>query len=305
MYSPDGFASLACALQNQCFFLQYQQPFINLIKLISGNVYLFFGLQTLFWLLVISLVYFIAKELKLKHLFITPAIFLFGGSFFVDNFIGSFENDAIGIFFILLSILFFIKYLNKNTKYYKYNIINLLLSIQFIFLSLHYWLWIGYLIRILLFNSSIVEVIFWSHYLSWMFLTPIIIMLLIQTFKRKQKIKMIYIGIIMLVPKLFIFITPLILKFVDEILEKMLKEENKRFYIYLLVFGLLLGQFIRVGYLTHESWNRTIENENCVTVNDEYFLRATKGLNYTYNQINTEQQKECIEFFNKQKMDSS
>jgi len=26
-------------------------------------------------------------------------------------------------------------------------------------------------------------------------------------------------------------------------------------------------------------------DENCVTVNDEYFLRATKGLNYSYNQL--------------------
>ena len=38
---------------------------------------------------------------------------------------------------------------------------------------------------------------------------------------------------------------------------------------------------------------RQIEDEDCVTVNDEYFLRATKGLNYTYNQITIEEANLC------------
>lgn len=297
MYSPDGFASLACGLQNQCWFLGYQQPFVDLMLSLNQNVYLFFGLQILFWLLVISLIYFISKELKLKHLFITPIIFLFGGSFFVDNFVGSFENDNIGIFFILLAILFFIKFLNNDNKIFKNKKINFLTGIMFLFLSLYYWLWVGYLIRIPQFFSHITEVMFWANWFSWMFLIPLFILAIIQAYKHKTYFTIIVLGIILFIPKLFIFSTPFLLNFIDGVLTKMLKEENKRFYIYLFVFGLLLGQFIRVGYLTYESWNRQIENENCVTVNDEYFLRATKGLNYTYNQINTDEQQKCIAIY--------
>jgi len=51
------------------------------------------------------------------------------------------------------------------------------------------------------------------------------------------------------------------------------------------VIGLIVGQTTTVAISTYESWNREILDENCVLVNDEYFLRATKGLNYSYNQL--------------------
>jgi hypothetical protein len=278
MYSPDGFASLACALHHQCFFLGYQNAFIQLMLLLNKNIYFFFGLQIIVWLTTISLIYFLAKELKIKHLFLTPIILLFSTSFFVDNFVGSFENDCIGIMFILIGMIFF----------YKKNYV---ISLTSFLLSLTYWLWIGYLIRIPMLHNEIVEVMFWTHSLQYMFLFPIIIACIISGLKYKDKIKISTMLFILFFPKLFIFGVPTLLKFIDEILDKMLT--HKKFIITILIIGLLLGQTIRVGLNTYNSWNRTVEDENCVTVNDEYFLRATKGLNYTYNQIDTQEVKSC------------
>ena len=188
MYSPDGFASLACLLHHQCHFLGYQYAFVDLMYLLDKNIYLFFALQTLIWLTTISVIYFICKELKLKHLFITPFILLFSTSFFIDNFVGSFENDQIGIFLILLSQLFLIKYLNKNTKFLQHNLLNLLVSITFILTSLHYWLWVGHFKNMPRIASKIVEEMFWTHWFSWLFLFPIILLLLYKSIRDKNKI---------------------------------------------------------------------------------------------------------------------
>ena len=59
------------------------------------------------------------------------------------------------------------------------------------------------------------------------------------------------------------------------------------------VLGLTIGQTLNVGLNTYNSWNRTIDDEDCVTVNNEYFLRATKGLNYTYNQLDIGAVEKC------------
>lgn len=83
------------------------------------------------------------------------------------------------------------------------------------------------------------------------------------------------------------------MKFVDDVIDKALKDNNKRFFITIIIFSLILGQVLRVGIWEYNSATRTIENENCVTVNDEYFLRATKGLNYSYNQLTTEAVEKC------------
>ena len=83
------------------------------------------------------------------------------------------------------------------------------------------------------------------------------------------------------------------LKFIDYVLDKVLSDKNKKTIVMLIMFALLLGSFVRVGLNTYNSWARQIEDEDCVTVNDEYFLSATKGLNYTYNQITIEEANLC------------
>ena len=279
MYSPDGFASLACALHNQCWFLGWQEPFIQLMH-IFNTLPLFILLQSLIWITLIGLIYFLAKELKSKHLFITPTLILFGTTFFIDNFVGSFENDAFGIILILIAMIYYYR------KVYFVSALALLMSLS-------YWLWVGYLIRIPVFWSQITEIMFWTHWSSYLLLFPIMILCIMSGIKYKDKTKIFTMIFILLFPKLFIFGVPILIKFVDELIDKILKVENKKFYLTIIIFALLLGQFLRVGIYEYNSYTRVIEDENCVTVNDEYFLRATKGLNYTYNQIDIGQVEKC------------
>lgn len=293
MYSPDGFASLACALQGQCWFLSYQQPFIWIMRQLNGSIELFFALQITLWLTLIFLIYVLSKEMGLKHLFLTPLILLYSGTFFIDNFVGSLENDAIGIICILLAMIFYVRYKNKDVRLLKKNINNLLMSIVMLGYSLSYWMWIGYLFKTPKLYSTIVEEIFWAHWVSWLFLFPIIILAIMQTIKYRKKINFVMLIGILIIPKLLILVTIILLRFIDGILDKMLLEPNKKQWIALIVFCLLVGQFARVTINTNESWNREITNEQCVTVDDEYFLRATKGLNYTYNQLNTQEVEKC------------
>ena len=286
MYSPDGFASLACSLHNQCSFLSYQEPFIQLMHIFNTPA-LFFGLQALVWIALIGLVYFLAKEMKVKHLFITPVLILFGTTFFIDNFVGSFENDAIGIILILLGFIFYYKY--KNTK----NKLFITLSAEFFTCSLFYWLWLGHIIRLPMLISKMAEEMFWVHWGSYLFIFPLIILCIMSGIKYKDPIKISTMILILFWPKLFIIGFPTLMKFTDKIIDKALKIENKKFLLTVIIFALILGQFLRVGIYEYNSATRVIENENCVTVNDEYFLRATKGLNYTYNQIDTEAVEKC------------
>jgi len=292
MYSPDGFASLACALHNQCFFLTYQEPFIQLLHLFN-TPQLFLLFQTIVWFALIGTTYFLSKELKTKHLFITPTLILFGTTFFIDNFIGSFENDCIGIILIMLGFIFYYKYKNKNLTILHDNKMNLITAILFFLTSLTYWLWIGYLIKIPVLISPIIEVMFWTHWSSYLILFPLMILCIISGIKYKDKIKITTMLFILFFPKLFILGLPTLIKFVDELIDKILKVENKKYYLTIILFALILGQFLRVGLYEYNSATRTIENETCVTVNDEYFLRATKGLYYTYNQIDIDEVKKC------------
>ena len=286
MYSPDGFASLACALHSQCDFLIWQHPFVELLKVFNTPV-LFFLFQSITWFALIELIYFLAKELKVKHLFITPVLILFGTTFFIDNFVGSFENDCIGIILILLGLIFYYKY--KNTK----NKLFITLSAEFFACSLFYWLWLGYIIRFPTFIGTVAEEMFWVHWGSYLFLFPLMLLCIMSGIKYKDPIKISTMIFILFWPKLFIFGIPTLIKFIDEITDKILKVENKKFILTIIIFALVLGQFLRVGIYEYNSYTRVIENENCVTVNNEYFLRATKGLNYTYNQIDMEGVKKC------------
>lgn len=301
MYHPDGFASLACALHGQCSFLSWQQPFIQLMHLINGNIYLFFGLQALLWFALIGLIYFLCKTLKIKHLFLTPFILLFSTSFFIDNFIGNLENDSFGIILILIAMIYGIKYYeylkyNKNCINKKHGLkplTYLWISITSFITSLSYWMWIGHLPLKPKLWSMIVEEVFWVHWFSFLFLFYIILFIFIKSIKQKNYWVTGLITIIMLAPKLFIFITPLIIKELDKIISFIYTKPNHKFLFTIIVLGLLIGQGIRVGYLTHESWTREIEDEQCVLVNDEYFLRATKGLNYSYNQLSIKELESC------------
>jgi len=244
-------------------------------------------LQAIVWIALIGVIYFLAKELKIKHLFITPTFILFGTIFFIDNFIGSFENDCFGIILILLGFIYYYK--TKNTKNKKY----LILSTTSFLASLTYWLWAGYLTYTPILIDHIAEKMIWTHWSAYLFLLPFIILCIMSGIKYKDKTKIGAMLFIMTFPKLFIFGVPVLMKFVDEILHKALQKENLRFYIHLIIFALIIGQCLRVGIYEYNSATRVIEDERCVTVNDEYFLRATKGLYYTYNQITIKDVEEC------------
>lgn len=287
MYSPDGFASLACALHNQCFFLQHQVPFVELMHLTNGSAIIFFALQSIVWLFLIYLVYYLAKELQVKHLLLTPLIVLFGGAFFIDNFVGSFENDNIGILFILLAIIFFIKYKKTNNKWMIFS------SITCVFISLTFWLWAAYIFIRPVLYSPIAEQMFWVHWASWLFIFPIMLLAIFYSIKYNKKVMAVVLICVLFMPKLFIFAIPFLLKFIDDVLDKMLSDKNKKTMVLVVIFALLVGSFMRVGLNTHNSWTRQVEDIDCVTVNDEYFLRATQGLNYTYNQITNEEVNIC------------
>ena len=279
IYSPDGFASLACALHGQCSFLGWQQPFIELMNLIHGNVYAFFALQALLWFVVVGLIYFLAKEMKSKHLFLTPFIILLGGTFFIHNFIGNLENDSFGIILLLLSFIFYYKFKNTNKEY------NLWLAFDFFILSFAYWFWVGHFIHIPVLISPISEEMFWVNWASWLFLFYGIIFIIMLAIKKKNYKELPIPITVLLFPKIFIFVIPQLIKIIDYFVEFISKKENANFIFTIIVIGLVIGQTTTVAISTYESWNRKILDENCVTVNDEYFLRATKGLNYSYNQL--------------------
>ena len=286
MYSPDGFASLACALQGQCFFLGWQKPFIELMHLFNTPI-LFFGLQALLWIALIGLIYFLAKELDCKHLFLTPFIILFGGTFFIYNFVGSLENDSFGIILILISLIYLVRF-KKNKQ-----LDTLIVSLTSLFLSLFYWLWAGHLANTPRILSRVVEEMFWTHWFSWLFLFFGVLFILMLSIKNKKYFLTTLTITILLFPKLFVFIIPNLMVIIDNFCEFISNKNNSKFIFTIIVLGLFLGQGISVGINTYESWNRTIEDENCVLVNDEYFLRATKGLNYSYNQLSIGEQEKC------------
>jgi len=154
-------------------------------------------------------------------------------------------------------------------------------------------MWPGYLIKIPVLISPIAEVMIWVNWLSWSFLFFGILFIFLYGWKTNNKYLVFISSFVLLIPKLFIFVIPTLLIFVDKFVSFIYTKKNHKFVFTIIVLGLTIGQTINVGVNTYNSWNRTIEDEDCVTVNNEYFLRATKGLNYTYNQISIGAVEKC------------
>jgi len=75
----------------------------------------------------------------------------------------------------------------------------------------------------------------------------------------------------MFYPKLFVFILPNLMVIIDKFVDFIYTKNNNKFLLTIIVLGLLIGQTTIVIINTSQSWNREIEDEECVLVNDEYF----------------------------------
>lgn len=293
MYSPDGFASLLCLMTNQCQFLTYQEPFVKLMQLFHGNYVAFFALQALVWFALIGSIYFLTKTLKGKHLFLTPFLLLFGGSLFIDNYVGNFENDFVAI---ILFITAMILYLKKHETPVL-NLWSKFTSISLVFLGTSIWMWLAYL-QIPTLWSEIAEQNWWALILGWNLLTPIYLLCVFisaQTLIKKKKNR--FIALMCLFsfcfPKLWFLAIPAMINFIDAGLTKLDFKQNYKFYITLIVFALLLGQFLRVSILTYEAWSFDTSKTNCFTVNHEYFARL-QGKSLNYNQASIVEYDKCL-----------
>jgi len=287
MYSPDGFASLACLMVNQCIFLGWQQPFIELMKLFHGNYVAFFLMQFIVWMALIGSVYFLSKALKVKHLFLTPFLLLFGCSLFVDNYVGGFENDYIAIVLFLVAMVFYFKEKNYLDKW---------ISLALIGLGTSIWMWLGH-INFPVFWSEIVEQNWWAMILAWNFLIiPFALGVIVSCgmilYKKDEQhfAKMFLIAFCF--PKLWFFAIPLMLKLLDTWLSSVELKPNFLFYMKIIIFALLLGQVLRVGVLTYSSWSYE-QSSNCYTVNHEYLARV-QGKSINTNQATIYEYKECL-----------
>lgn len=284
MYSPDGFASLACALHGECFFLSHQAPFVWLMQLLNGNYYLFFALQALTWFAVIIAVYLLAKELKVKHLFLAPFLVLFGATLFIDNYVGSFENDYVAIVLFIFAIILYL----KNYK---------LESLNLVVIGSCFWFWFGHL-RLPVLISPIAEEMWWVQILAWGFITPIFLLsVLISLWAIWNKKDWQHLGFLCLIafcfPKLWFLAIPMMLKVFDTGLSQFDFKPNYLFWMKIIVFALLLGQVLRVGLFTFEAWNYNTDNTKCFTVNHEYLARV-KGISLNYNQASIDMYNECL-----------
>lgn len=287
MYSPDGFASLLCLMKNQCQFLSYQEPFVNLMQLLSGNYIAFFTLQALTWFALIGTIYFLSKTLGAKHLFLTPFLLLFAGSLFIDNYVGNFENDYIAIILFITAIIL---YLQSN------KLSNKICTLGLFGLGTTIWMWIAYF-RLPIFWNEIAEQNWWAQILAWNLLTPIYLLAVtisiraIWNKKDEQHLaKMCLIAFCF--PKLWFFAIPMLIKTIDTGLIKLDFKQNYKFYMTIIVFALLLGQFMRVGIFTYQAWSYE-QDSKCYTVNHEYLGRL-KGISLNYNQASIVEYNECI-----------
>lgn len=285
MYSPDGFASLACALHGECFFLSHQAPFVYLMNLFHGNFIAFFALQALTWFAVIIAVYLLAKELKVKHLFLAPFLVLFGATLFIDNYVGSFENDYIAIVFFILAIVL---YLRKEIWVWIFNLIAI---------GTLFWFWFGHL-RLPVLISPIAEEMWWVQILAWGFITPIFLLAVITSlwaiWNKKDFQHLGFLCLIAFVfPKLWFLAIPMMLKVFDVGLSQFDFKPNYLYWMKIIIFALLLGQVLRVGLFTFEAWNYDTDNTKCFTVNHEYLARV-KGISLNYNQASIDMYNECL-----------
>jgi len=287
VYSPDGFASLACALHGECFFLGFQAPFVWLMQLLNGNYYLFFLLQALTWFALIISVYLLAKELKVKHLFLAPFLVLFGSTLFIDNYVGSFENDYIAIVFFLLAIVLLLKN-NKVCNLWAFTLIGL---------GSCFWFWFGYF-RLPVLISPIAEEMWWVQILSWGFIAPIFLLTVVLSVKgvwyKKENWGLAVLVLIAFVfPKLWFLAIPLLLKVFDVGLSLFDWKPNYLFWMKIIIFALLLGQALRVGINTFQAWNYDTNNTKCFLVNHEYLARV-KGISLNYNQASIDTYNDCL-----------
>lgn len=284
MYSPDGFASLACALHGECFFLSHQAPFVYLMNLFHGNFIAFFALQALTWFALIISVYLLAKELKVKHLFLAPFLVLFGATLFIDNYVGSFENDYVAIVLFIFAIILYL----KNFK---------LESLNLVVIGSCFWFWFGHL-RLPVLISPIAEEMWWVQILAWGFITPIFLLAVITSlwaiWNKKENWSLGALTLIAFVfPKLWFLAIPMMLKVFDDGLSLFDWKPNYLFWMKIIVFALILGQVLRVGIYTHEAWNYPITDSNCYLVNHEYLARV-KGISLNYNQASIDMYNECL-----------
>lgn len=286
MYSPDGFASLACALHGECFFLGFQAPFVWLMQLLNGNYYLFFALQALTWFAVIIAVYLLAKEMNIKHLFLSPFILLFGSTLFIDNYVGSFENDYIAIVLFILAIILVLKN-EKVCNLWAFNLVGI---------GTLFWFWLGYL-RFPVFLSNIAEEMWWVQIGAWGVLTPFYILGVMSGLYGLKNKKEILFSIMILIsfcfPKLWFLAIPMLLKVVDTILNEFEFKINFNQVMTCIIFGLILGQGLRVGINTFEAWNFDTSDTKCFLVNHEYLARV-KGISLNYNQASIDMYNECL-----------
>lgn len=286
MYSPDGFASLACALHGECWFLGFQAPFVWLMQLLNGNYYLFFALQALTWFAVIIAVYLLAKEMNIKHLFLSPFILLFGSTLFIDNYVGSFENDYIAIVLFILAIILVLKN-EKVCNLWAFNLVGI---------GTLFWFWFGHL-RFPVFLSNIAEEMWWVQIGAWGVLTPFYILGVMSGLYGLKNKKEILFSIMILAsfcfPKLWFLAIPMLLKVVDTILNEFEFKINFNQVMTCIIFGLILGQGLRVGINTFEAWNFDTSDTKCFLVNHEYLARV-KGISLNYNQASIDMYNECL-----------
>lgn len=286
MYSPDGFASLVCLMRGECFFLRYQSPFVYIMNLLHGNFIAFFALQALIWLGLIIGVYFLAKTLRINHLFITPFLLLFSCSFFVDNFVGNFENDFIAIFLFVWSMVF---WFGENKILYK------LVSMFLVLVGSCFWFWFGYF-RLPVLWSGVVEEMWLAQILGWGLLLGVyfvgIIFVLQNKFFNDKKLIGVLLFLSFVFPKLWFLAIPGMLLILDFVIKKFITYKNFKFFITILIFSLILGQVLRVGLFTFEAWNYPT-NSKCYTVDHEYLARL-KGISLNYNQASIYEYNKCL-----------
>jgi hypothetical protein len=271
-------------LHGECWFLGFQAPFVGLMNFFQGNYIAFFVLQALTWFAVIISVYLLAKELKVKHLFLAPFLVLFGATLFIDNYVGSFENDYVAIVLFIFAIILYL----KNYK---------LESLNLVVIGSCFWFWFGHL-RLPVLISPIAEEMWWVQILSWGFIAPIFLLTVaISVWAIKNKKDWQHLGFLCLIafvfPKLWFLAIPMMLKVFDVGLCQFDFKPNYLFWMKIIVFALLLGQVLRVGLFTFEAWNYNTDNTKCFTVNHEYLARV-KGISLNYNQASIDMYNECL-----------
>jgi len=295
MYSPDGFASFACLMTGQCFFLKYQTPFVEIMRLFHGNYIAFFGIQALVWFALIGSIYFLAKQLKTKHLFLTPFLLIFAGSLFVDNYVGSLENDYVAIVLFIIALIFWLK---PNTNSDKWNnFLNKYIALGLVALGSSTWVWFAYF-RLPTFWHSVAEQNWWVQILAWgVLVVPYLATVWFSFSAIKNKKDENHFGLLCIVsflfPKLWFFAIPQMLVLIDAWLSTIDFKPNYKLYVSYVVFALILGQCLRVGINTYEAWSFDTSSTNCFTVNHEYLARA-RGKSLNYNQAPIDVYNECL-----------